>query len=141
MTYKKQLIDRKGTHETRAGVEKPPLDDRSQILIQQATSVADFLRTNRITIVPSDTEDKKYFIFTFYKLASGKPEEIAEVVYNRESNICMGAEGTEVSRRLQTPGLVNTVIRPIARLLNNAKGDFFHSTFDSIHKALDEVEG
>ena len=81
MTYQKEPIDRKGAHETRAGVVKPPLDDRSQILIQQATTVADFLRTNKITIVPSDTADNKFYIFTFYKNVNGKPEEIAEMVH------------------------------------------------------------
>jgi|SRR3989344_295993 len=97
-----------------------------------------YLEDNRITIVPVGTDTTEGLSFMQYRAQD--LVEIGELVYDKTNNSFYPASSDEVRRRLEVPGFINNVVRPMAILFRNAQGDFYAESFEPIHNALDRIE-
>ena len=101
--------------------------------------IAAFLEHNYITIVPEVRGSRE--VFGYVQNRPGLPMvELGETTYNPRTGIADAISGENLRQRLQLKGFVTGVTRPMARLLRDVKGDFYHDRFDPIHDALDRLE-
>lgn len=100
--------------------------------------IAEYLETNKITIVPVSSDTTETLSFIQYR-AQG-PVEIGELTYNRTDGSLDPVDADEVIKRLEVPGFITHVVRPMAILLRNVRGNFYAERFDPIHEVLDRVE-
>ncbi len=107
--------------------------------------IARFLEQHGIIIVPEYGGVNGTLHFMQVNLGGGTPVDLGRMVYDTTTGIAAAlitdGESVEIARkRSQLPGFVTQVIRPLARLLKQAEGDFNNDRFDPIHDALTRVE-
>lgn len=102
--------------------------------------IAAFLETHQITIVPEGRGDAEALGFVQH-LPNGEMRYLGEIIYDTNTGSTYGADADNMRRRLQLPGFITEVTRPMVRLLKQASGDFYtNALFDPIHTACDKVD-
>ncbi|MBU0980187.1 MAG: hypothetical protein KJ709_05245 [Nanoarchaeota archaeon] len=104
---------------------------------QMGQGVAQFLEANDIAVFNVLTEDVE--VLTFQQYSPGDHRMIGQLSYDRKRGALVDPPIEEHKRRLAIQGFLNTVIRPLGRMLRHAQNGYDDEIFNAVDEASDRV--
>ncbi|MBS3144612.1 hypothetical protein J4208_03430 [Candidatus Woesearchaeota archaeon] len=101
--------------------------------------IAQFLESNDITIVPENFGQQEQLHFVQH-LPDRSMRDLGSLMYDTTTGTSEPTDPSNMLASLQLKGFATTVRRPLVRILQQVKGDFYADCLQPIHDALDRLE-